>query len=154
MCKKKKKGDPRDLVKRCPYCGSAVHLRSADGIYKENSRGVMLYVCAKYPACNVYVRVHEGTTIPVGTLANGELRALRNEAHRQFNRLYTDGHMTKQSAYDWLASVLSVPGSQAHIGYLGEYYCNLVITESQRMMSRPAPPVIPSNGGGMYAFNR
>lgn len=82
--KKKKKGINYSGM-RCPYCGSTVIYRSADGVYNENSKHVMLYVCSKFPACDSYVRVHEGTTIPVGTMANGELRALRDKAHKQFD---------------------------------------------------------------------
>jgi ssDNA-binding Zn-finger/Zn-ribbon topoisomerase 1 len=41
---------------RCPYCGSHVILRSADGIYKDNSGNAMLYVCSRYPTCDAYVR--------------------------------------------------------------------------------------------------
>ena len=53
---------------RCPYCGSPVVLRSADGIYRENSQGAMLYVCSRYPECDAYVKVHPGTNIPMGSL--------------------------------------------------------------------------------------
>lgn len=38
-------------------------------------------------------------------------------------------------AYHWLADILCVPYSQAHIGYLGEYYCQKVIEESKKMLS-------------------
>ena len=51
---------------RCPYCGAPVVLKSADGIYRDNSKNTMLYVCARYPACDAYVRTHPGTAIPVG----------------------------------------------------------------------------------------
>ena len=72
--------------------------------------------------------------MPVGTPANRELRALRNEAHRYFDQLYRSGMMSKQDAYLWLADFLQAPLSQAHIGYLGEYYCRQVITASQELM--------------------
>ena len=56
--KNKRKGiDPN--APRCPYCGSHTILRSADGIYRENSRNEMLYVCKNYPACDAYVRVQK-----------------------------------------------------------------------------------------------
>ena len=71
--KKKRKGFNRSSM-RCPYCGSPVIYRSADGIYRDNSRGTMLYVCSHYPECDAYVRVHTGTNIPVGSMANHELR--------------------------------------------------------------------------------
>lgn len=123
---------------RCPYCGGTLVLRSADGIYHNNKNNTMLYVCAHYPQCDAYVRTHPGTTIPVGTPANRELRALRNEAHHHFDQLYRSGLMSKQDAYLWLASLLQAPLSQAHIGYLGEYYCTQVIKESRKLLERKA----------------
>ena len=47
---KKKRNNPAAM--RCPYCGSPVILRSADGIYRENANGTMLYVCKRYPICD------------------------------------------------------------------------------------------------------
>lgn len=121
---------------RCPYCGSPAVLRSADGIYYDNSRNTQLYVCKNYPQCDSYIRVHAGTNIPAGTMANRELRALRAEAHRYFDRLYKSGFMTKQDSYYWLAGILDAPLSQAHIGYLGEYYCQVVIDESRKLLEK------------------
>lgn len=133
--KKKRKGlTAKDM--RCPYCGGHAVLRSADGIYYDNSRNVMLYVCSHYPQCDSYVRTHAGTTIPVGTMANAELRNLRKEAHHYFDRLYKSGLMTKEGAYQWLADTISAPLSQAHIGYLGEYYCREVIEQSRLLLER------------------
>ena len=93
----------------------------------------MLYVCKNYPVCDSYVRVQPGTRIPMGTMANGELRRLRTEAHWHFDQLYKRGYMTKDDAYRWLASILCVPLNQAHIGMLGEYYCKKVIEESKKL---------------------
>ena len=130
-----KKKRAQSLAPRCPYCGSHSVLRSADGIYQDNRQNTMLYVCSRYPACDSYVRVHPGTKIPVGTMANRELRALRNEAHRNFDQLHKKGLMSKEDAYHWLASILAAPLGQAHIGYLGEYYCRQVIEESQKVLN-------------------
>lgn len=130
---KRKRKNPAAM--RCPYCGSSVILRSADGIYRENTKGAMLYVCKRYPACDAYVRTRPGTSRPVGTLANRELRLLRREAHRYFDRLYLSGRMSKEQAYEWLASLIQAPMSKAHIGYLGEYYCRQVIDASRAMLA-------------------
>ena len=124
--KKKRKGITGG-IHRCPYCGSPVTYRSADGIYKDNSRRTMLYVCSHYPECDAYVRVHTGTNIPVGTMADRKLRKLRNEAHKHFSKLIRDDYMTKQEAYQWLAGLLGAPQREAHIGYLSEYYCNMEV---------------------------
>ena len=129
-----KKKRAQNTAPRCPYCGSHSVLRSADGIYRCNDKNTMLYVCSRYPACDSYVRVHPGTKIPVGTMANRELRALRNEAHRNFDQLHKKGLMSKEDAYHWLASILAAPLGQAHIGYLGEYYCKQVIEESKKVL--------------------
>ena len=61
---------------------------------------------------------------------------LRNEAHHQFDQLYRSGMMSKQDAYLWLADLLQMPLSKAHIGYLGEYYCNEVIAESKKLLDK------------------
>ncbi len=133
--KKKRKGLEISRM-RCPYCGASVVYRSADGIYRDNSRGTMLYVCSHYPQCDSYVRVHAGTNIPVGTLANHELRTLRRTAHHYFDQLYQSGMMSKQDAYQWLADLICAPLSEAHIGYLGEYYCKQVIEESRKLLEQ------------------
>ncbi len=44
--------------------------------------------------------------------------------------------MSKQDAYQWLADILAAPLSEAHIGYLGEYYCKEVIRESRKLLER------------------
>ena len=128
----------RNAAPRCPYCGSTAILRSADGIYLNNHNNTMLYVCKKYPICDSYVRVHPGTRIPMGTMANGKLRRLRTEAHWKFDQLHERGLMTKSDAYQWLADLVAAPLSQAHIGMFGEYYCNKVITESSRLLGETA----------------
>ena len=69
---------------------------------------------AIYPECDAYVRVHEGTNIPVGTLANYKLRALRNEAHKLLDKIQRKGIMTKQECYQWIANIIMAPLSQDH----------------------------------------
>ena len=127
------KGKPIN-VKICPYCGAPVVLRSADGIYKENSNNTMLYVCSRYPECNTYIRTIPGTSLPLGTLADGTLRRARLETHRSFNRLYLSGLMSKDGAYDWLAMFLQAPKQEAHIARLDLYDCQKLIEECDRIM--------------------
>ena len=136
MNKKKKRKGVNASQMRCPYCGSPVIYRSADGIYHDNRNDTMLYVCSHYPECDSYVRVHAGTKIPVGSLANHELRSLRRTADHYFDQLYECGYMSKQEAYQWLADLIMAPLSEAHIGHLGEYYCKQVIEESRKLLNR------------------
>ena len=134
----KKKKIPAKCAPRCPYCGAISYLRSAEGIYIDNSKNAMLYVCKNYPACDAYVRVHPGTTIPMGTLANRKVRALRAEAHKYFNKIYLRGIMSREDAYEWLSAMLGIPIGNTHIGQMGEYYCQKVIDESKRLLAAHA----------------
>ena len=93
----------------------------------------MLYVCKRYPECDAYVSVHEGTRVPMGIMADGKLRKLRIEAHREFDKLFESGLMSRREAYEWLAHMTQSPMGKAHIGYLGEYYCQAVINESRKL---------------------
>ncbi len=130
----KKNKRQKQKMMRCPYCGGNVELRSAEGIYKEDVHKTMLLVCRNYPECDAYVRVLPGTQKPVGTMANGKLRAMRNTAHRYFDMIHKSGLMTKNEAYQWLAYKVCAPLSQAHIGLMGEYYCQQTINESKKLL--------------------
>ena len=51
----------------------------------------MAYVCSRYPDCDSFVMAHAKTLKPMGSLAGPELRRLRYNAHKEFNRLYQSG---------------------------------------------------------------
>ena len=36
--------------------------------------------------------------------------------------------------HPWLSMVVQAPMSHAHIGHLGEYYCQVVIDESRKLL--------------------
>ena len=93
----------------------------------------MAYVCSRYPDCDSFVMAHEKTLKPMGSLAGPELRRLRYNAHKEFNRLYQSGIMSKRDAYQWLGMIVQAPMAHAHIGHLGEYYCQVVIRESRKL---------------------
>ena len=86
-------------------------------------------------------------------MANQELRTLRRKAHHYFDQLYRSGYMSKQDAYQWLAALIMVPLSEAHIGYLGEYYCKQVIEESRKLLDQisrmPGGRYQPPKGGAL-----
>ena len=69
-----------------------------------------------------------------GSLAGPRLRKLRYAAHQEFNKLYQSGLMSKRDAYQWLAMTVQAPMAHAHIGHLGEYYCQVVIDESRKLL--------------------
>ena len=124
----------RPVRMTCPYCGKAMHYRSAEGIYKENGKNHMLYVCSGYPVCDTYVKTMPGTCKPAGTPANGDLRRLRIEAHHAFDRLWKSNIMTRSQAYRWLEVVTCMPERKAHIGTCSDYMCRFIIDKSNQFM--------------------
>lgn len=114
---------------KCPYCGSRAFLRPASVIYgaKASDPTAPYYVCAHYPACDSYVAAHRRTRLPMGTLANAQLRRKRIQAHAAFDRLWKDGLMNKRQAYLWLQAKLDLPEQEAHIGRFSAFRCDQVI---------------------------
>lgn len=136
MKRKKKltKTTPRRLY--CPHCGAPAIIRPASEIYNDPGRTDELYVCSNYPACKSYVRMHPGTRVPLGTLANGELRNLRIRAHRKFDQVWQSGIMDRNNAYRWMADSLGIPLSDAHIGMFGEYRCKELIAKCEKVIDQ------------------
>ncbi len=135
---------------RCS-CGCQAVLRPASEVCKGAKPGAMAYVCIRYPHCDSYVMAKPDTLEPMGELAGPELRRLRRAAHVSFNRIYESGLMTKQDAYRWLANVVQAPMAHAHIGHLGEYYCRVVIQESEKLLASRMASHANRMGGKQYA---
>lgn len=131
----------------CPYCNSETDFKDSSVIYGK-SYG-MVYVCKKFPECDAYVGVHQGTTKPLGRLANAELRKWKKAAHAHFDPLwkwklmerrsgkpgksgkpggshYRKGY-ARQSGYKWLASELGINRDDCHIGMFDVDMCKKVI---------------------------
>ena len=130
--KKKKQSNAR-LV-RCPYCGAVAELRPAAEIYHNKGCKGELYVCRNYPVCESYVGVDPKTRMPLGDLANGDLRHLRIRAHRMFDRLWQTGLMNRRDAYRWMADFFAIPLSEAHIGQFGDYRCRELIRKCSSIL--------------------
>ena len=65
--------------------------------------------------------------LPMGTLANGDLRHKRILAHRALKKLQQDCQMEKWEVYIWLQAKLGLDARQTHIGQFSEYMCEQVI---------------------------
>lgn len=109
---------------RCPYCGAQAALRPSSAVYgRKATPGEYLYVCSRYPACDSYVGVHKKSMLPMGTLANGDLRNTRIRAHQSFDRIWKYKIMEKWQAYQWLQDKFALNSEQAHIAKFSEYMC-------------------------------
>ena len=113
---------------KCPYCGAQAFLRPSSAVYGMNAHpGEYLYVCSRYPACDSYVGVHRKSMLPMGSLANGDLRNKRIHAHKVFDRLWQNGIMEKWQAYQWMQAKFGLSSEQAHIAKFSEYMCDQLI---------------------------
>ena len=114
---------------KCPYCRSQAFLRPASLVHqgKNTEPGEEVYVCARYPFCDSYVSAHRRSHLPMGTLANRELRNKRRLAHAAFDQLWESGLMSRKEAYHWLQMQMGLPEEEAHIGNFSEYRCDQVI---------------------------
>ena len=122
MAKMKKKQQNEKLY--CPYCGGLAVLRPAEYVYGERNLNPdnYLYVCSGYPSCDSYIGVHKKSMRPMGTLANGDLRHKRIEAHRALNFLL----------------LLTDYKKDMHIGMFSEYRCEETIRECNTLMEQYA----------------
>lgn len=126
---------------RCPYCGSPAFLHDASFVYHDKSNGGQLYVCSRFPACDSYVGVHPGTTLPKGTLADKSLRRKRIRTHKIFDQIWMNGILSKPDAYRWMADKFCLKLKDAHIGNFSEYMCDQLILEAARVLKNNHVPL-------------
>lgn len=110
-----------DIVVWCPYCGQKAQLVDSKEIYRQ-SYG-MMWLCRP---CEAYVGVHRDSKKfkPLGTLANAELRKLRNETHRVFDPLWKNNpRRTRKEAYALLANLMQIPPEQCHVAMFDKSRC-------------------------------
>ena len=124
----------------CPYCGAKATLRPSSAVYGDAAKtDGYLYVCDRYPKCDSYVGAHKKTKLPMGTLANGDLRNKRIQAHKAFDWMWKSGRMTKWQAYKWMQGKLYLSDEQAHIAMFSEYtvsYTHLDVYKRQTVSWR------------------
>lgn len=114
----------------CPYCSSNARFVERRKVFPLGEG--YIYICSNYPTCNAYVGVHMNRVIPLGSMANKELRLLRKQCHKYFDYLHrkkaAKGYaFSKNKAYKWLSDVMMIPLDKAHIAMFGIEECNRAI---------------------------
>lgn len=112
----------------CPYCGSKVKLADRFVVsHRDDALGSgKIYVCERYPSCDSYVGCNLNTDIPLGTLANAELRRIRMQAHKAFDWLWKSGRMSRKEAYQTMQKVTGLNKDKAHIGMMNVEQCRQI----------------------------
>lgn len=111
----------------CPYCGKPARLVGGVEIFPNRTDLHDLNIWSCKP-CGARVGCHPGTVIPLGTLANADLRRARIEAHGAFDQIWDGrGGTLRSEAYSWLANELGVAVVDCHIGMFSLETCQRVI---------------------------
>lgn len=120
----------------CPYCVQPAVLTTGKVIYPKRSdlHNKSFWHCAP---CDAWVGCHPPKTpmtngqgdgtVPLGTLANDELRRARRDAHNAFDRIWRYEEVHRNSAYAWLAGRLNIRINACHIALLDVAQCKRVV---------------------------
>ena len=133
---------------KCPYCSKEAEQVTGKSIYpcRKDLYKRIFYCCKD---CDAYVGTHKRSSIPLGTLANEELRKMRGKAHCCFDPLWKECHMLRYEAYAWLAEELGIRSTECHIALFDEEMCERAIkvsTNKRRLLTR-------TDKGGSVEFN-
>lgn len=123
------------LTPICPYCKSFSRKTNGSEIYPhlKEFKDSVFYICTP---CDAYVGTHKDSSKPLGRLSNAELRGWKMKAHRVFDSLWKDNHMTRREAYQWLADQLEINIDDCHIGMFDIETC-IKTVEVSRNWRRP-----------------
>lgn len=111
---------------QCPYCGHESTLVTGKEIYPrlQHLHKLFFYQCITDDA---YVGCHKNTSIPLGRLANAELRKYKSKAHATFDPIWKSNELTRADAYKWLAYKMEIDSNNCHIGMFSIDQCKSVI---------------------------
>lgn len=118
-------------VHLCAYCAGQLVLVSDSAVYQK-SYGGHVWMCVP---CDAWVGCHRGGYLPKGRVAKADLRKLKIEAHRLFDRLWRAAielrgwtqHDARKAAYQWLAEAMGIDVKLCHIGMFDEAQTRQVI---------------------------
>ncbi len=121
------------MIIPCPYCRGQASLVTGAVIYphRPDLAAKHFYRCAP---CEAWVGCHPGTMMPLGRLANAELRAWKSKAHEAFDPLWKRKmkkgvlqHHARRAGYVWLAVQLGIRPKDCHVGLFDVAPCQRVV---------------------------
>lgn len=134
----------------CPYCNEASKLVTGAELYPHRPT---LHKCFfwRCEPCKAHVGCHrEGALfmigdkraisngrVPLGRLANADLRRAKSEAHTAFDTMWRTRTMSRNGAYRWLAKELGITVDECHIGMFDLQQCRAVVDAVAQYRSIP-----------------
>lgn len=127
----------------CPYCGGGSTLVTGEKVLPQLQEVADRHYWLCDAGCDAYVGCHPGTTVPLGTLADRNLRLARRELHQRYldpiwqqaidHPAYAGNRFrewkrdeiikrARERTYEWLGEQLRLPGP-AHVGHFDLETC-------------------------------
>lgn len=119
----------------CPYCAQPAKAVTGASLYPHRP-DLQRHLFWQCKPCNAHVGCHRNTMRPLGRLADPQLRLAKKRAHAAFDPIWTNKHMTRTAAYDWLSKVMGLPVAETHIGMFDLPECRKVIEASRQYFSK------------------
>lgn len=122
-------------IPTCPDCGSLAIERHPAFVYGSQREWFgTLWVCSGFPTCDSYVR-SGADGVPLGRLANADLRLAKKLAHRAFDPIYEafardfriDEADARAIGYRWLARKMAIPEAECSMGQFNVAQCEQVV---------------------------
>ena len=106
----------------CPFCGGDVVYTTNDKLYGKLCGNGRCYMCT---TCRASVGVHNdenrvATGIPLGRLADPEMKRMREACHERFDRVWKFRYLSRKTAYKRLAYKLKIDVDDCHFAFLGK----------------------------------
>lgn len=121
----------------CRYCQARVRLVENSVIYgRAFGDWPYSYQCT---GCDAHIGLHPSTDLPLGTLANPELRDARIASKAVFYRLRESRGFSRSRAYEWLAGEMNISMEVCHFGWFELKDCELArsICDREIMVHSP-----------------
>jgi hypothetical protein len=125
----------------CDYCSQPAPLVTGKEVFphRPDLWEKKFYQCKP---CDAHVGCHPAAatkgggmgdgTVPLGRLANPELRRAKTAAHAAFDPIWRTGPLKRREAYVWLSQQLRIPFKDCHIGMFDLDQCRAVVAACLR----------------------
>lgn len=114
----------------CPYCECPAGMVTGKVVYphRPDLHDKLFYMCAP---CFAWCGVHEGTTKPLGRLADAELRHAKQRVHAVLDPLWLNTKKRGKArgrCYAKLAMALGISVDDCHVGMFDVTTCNRAVS--------------------------
>jgi len=118
----------------CPYCNSPAVWVENKVVYGRNyGKSYMMWHC---PKCEASIGCHNNTKRPLGTMANKELKKMRNLAHEAIDPLWKEMGMSRKDVYEALGKIF---GYKVHVGSADMKTCQRLIGVGKQLQKEIKP---------------